>query len=490
MVLNMGPSHPATHGVLRLVLELDGELVTKATPDVGYLHRGDEKIAENMQYNQFVPYTDRLDYLAPLANNVAYALAVEKLMGWELPPRGKAIRVICCETARISAHLLGLGAMALDLGAMTVFLYTFTEREKLYNLFELLTGARFTTSYTRVGGQIRDLPETFIPQLERFMDDFIPQLDEIDNLLTRNRIFVDRTRDVGVITKDRAIAYALSGPNLRGSGVEHDLRRAHPYLDYEQYDFEVAVGSAGDCYDRYLVRIEEMRQSVRILRQVIDKLPSGPINVVDWKNMLPPKARVMTKMEELIHHFIVVTEGLDAPPGEIYFGGRKSERRTWLLHQQQGRRRPASAENPRPVLRQPEHFARTPARQHDERRGRDPRQSGLRDGRMRQMKNPMKNKTHLLGLLCAAFALLSLGACNRSALSGSKLTSANYDQITLGMSKAQVETILGSPTTAETKDMVIFKKTTYRYEDGAKFAMITFKNDEVDSKDTNLGREP
>ncbi len=319
MVLNMGPSHPATHGVLRLVLELDGETITKATPDVGYLHRGDEKIAENMQYNQFVPYTDRLDYLAPLANNVAYALAVEKLMGWELPPRGKAIRVICCETARISAHLLGLGAMALDLGAMTVFLYTFTEREKLYNLFELLTGARFTTSYTRVGGQIRDLPVNFISQLEQFLDGFIPQLDEIDKLLTRNRIFVDRTRDIGVIPRDRAIAYALSGPNLRASGVEHDLRRKHPYLDYEKYDFEVVIGTAGDCYDRYLVRIEEMRQSVRILRQVIEKLPSGPINVVDWKNMPPPKSRVMTKMEELIHHFIVVTEGLDAPPGEIYF---------------------------------------------------------------------------------------------------------------------------------------------------------------------------
>ncbi len=320
MILNMGPSHPATHGVLRLVLELDGEMVTRATPDVGYLHRGDEKIAENMQYNQFVPYTDRLDYLAPLANNVAYALAVEKLMGWELPPRGKAIRVLCCETARISAHLLGLGAMALDLGAMTVFLYTFTEREKLYNLFELLTGARFTTSYTRVGGQIRDLPSTFIPQLEAFLDGFIPQLDEIDKLLTRNRIFVDRTKDIGVIPKDRAIAYALSGPNLRGSGVEHDLRRKHPYLDYEKYDFEVVVGSAGDCYDRYLVRIEEMRQSVRILRQVIETLPAGPINVTDWKNMPPPKANVMTKMEELIHHFIVVTEGLKAPPGEVYFG--------------------------------------------------------------------------------------------------------------------------------------------------------------------------
>ena len=319
MVLNMGPSHPATHGVLRLILELDGEVITKATPDVGYLHRGDEKIAENMQYNQFVPYTDRLDYLAPLANNVAYALAVEKLMNWEIPPRGKAIRVICCEMARISAHLMGLGAMALDLGALTVFLYTFTEREKIYDLCEILSGARFTTSYTRVGGQIRDLPDTFIPALRKFLDAFGPALDECDHLLTRNRIFVDRTKDIAVIPRDRAIAYGISGPNLRGSGVEHDLRRKHPYLDYEKYDFEVVVGSAGDCYDRYLVRIEEMRQSALILRQVIDKLPGGPINVADWKNAVPPKAQVMTKMEELIHHFIVVTEGLQAPPGEVYF---------------------------------------------------------------------------------------------------------------------------------------------------------------------------
>src|SRR6201981_2435303 len=319
LVINMGPSHPATHGVLRIVLELDGEILTKDIPDVGYLPRGDEKIAENMQYNQFVPYTDRLDYLAPLSNNVAYALAVEKLMGWGIPPGGKAIRTICCETSRISSHLLGLGSMALDLGAMTVFLYTFTEREKLYNLFELLTGARFTTSYTRVGGQIRDLPENFISRLKKFLDEFIPSLNECDKLLTRNRIFVDRTKEIGVISKEKAIAYALSGPNLRGSGIEHDLRRKHPYLDYKQYDFDVVIGSAGDCYDRYLVRIEEMRQSVRILRQVIDKLPRGPINIADGKNMAPPKSLVLTKMEELIHHFIVVTEGLDAPPGEIYF---------------------------------------------------------------------------------------------------------------------------------------------------------------------------
>ena len=320
MVLNMGPSHPATHGVLRLVLELDGEIITKATPDIGFLHRGDEKIAENMQYNQFVPYTDRLDYLAPLSNNVAYALAVEKLMGWDIPPRGKAIRTICCETSRISSHLLGLGAMALDLGAMSVFLYTFTEREKLYNLFRALDRRPV---HHILHPRRRTNPRSsgkLYPATQKFLDDFGPSLDECDRLLTRNKIFVDRTKDVGVITKERAIAYAISGPNLRGSGIEHDLRRKHPYLDYDQYDFDVVIGSAGDCYDRYLVRVEEMRQSARILRQVIDKLPSGPINVSNWKNMTPPKSRVMTKMEELIHHFIVVTEGLDAPPGEVYFG--------------------------------------------------------------------------------------------------------------------------------------------------------------------------
>jgi len=320
LTLNMGPSHPSTHGVLRIILELDGEIIVKAIPDIGYLHRGDEKIAENMQYNQFVPYTDRLDYLAPLANNVAYALAVEKLMGWELPARGKAIRVICCELARISAHLLGVGAMAMDIGAITIFLYCFTEREKIYNLIELLTGARFTTSFTRVGGQTHDLPDTFLPQLQEFVRTFKPAVAQIDSLITRNRIFVDRCKDVGVISKELAIAYALSGPNLRGSGIEHDLRRKHPYLDYEKYDFEIPVGTVGDSYDRYLVRMEEMRQSTRILEQAIDKMPSGPINYSDPKQMMPPKVEVLTKMEELIHHFILATEGVDAPPGEVYFG--------------------------------------------------------------------------------------------------------------------------------------------------------------------------
>lgn len=320
MSLNMGPSHPATHGVLRLELDLDGEIITNVVTHVGYLHRGDEKIAENMTYNQFIPYTDRLDYLAPLANNVAYALAVEKLLGWELPPRGKTIRVICCELARISAHLLGIGAASMDIGALSIFLYTFAQREKIYNLCELLTGARFTTSYTRIGGQVRDLPEGFAAQLCTFLEEFKPVLEEIHQLLTRNRIFVDRTRDLGIISRSDALSYALTGPNLRGSGVEHDLRRANPYLDYERYDFEIPVGSVGDCYDRYLIRMEEMRQSVRILEQAITSLPSGPINVVDPKNIPPQKEAVLEKMEELIHHFIITTEGIDAPVGEVYFG--------------------------------------------------------------------------------------------------------------------------------------------------------------------------
>ena len=320
LTLNMGPSHPATHGVLRLVLEMDGEVITRADPDVGFLHRGDEKIAENMQYNQFVPYTDRLDYLAPLSNNVAYACAVEKLMDWELPPRGQAIRVICCEMARISSHLLGIGAYVMDVGAMTVFLYTFNEREKVHNLCEQLTGARFTTSYTRAGGQIRDIPPGFIDGLTKFCDEILPVLDEVDRLLARNPIFLDRTRDLGVINPADAIAYGLTGPNLRGSGVEHDLRKSNPYLGYEQYEFDVPVGTTGDCYDRYLVRMEEMRQSVRILRQVMKNLPDGPINIGDPKSRLPKKEKVLMSMEELIHHFIVATQGIDAPPGEVYFG--------------------------------------------------------------------------------------------------------------------------------------------------------------------------
>ena len=320
LTLNMGPSHPATHGVLRLILELDGEIISKADPDVGYLHRGDEKIAENMQYNQFVPYTDRLDYLAPLANNVAYACAVEKLMGWELPPRGQAVRVLCCELARISAHLLGVGCYAMDVGAMTVFLYTFTQRETVYDLCEQISGARFTTSYTRVGGQTRDMSEDTIKGVLKFCDEVIEVIEEVDKLLSRNPIFIGRTQDVGFISKDDAIGYGLTGPNLRGSGVNFDMRKNHPYLGYEKYDFDIPVGKVGDCYDRYLVRMEEMRQSVGILRQVCQKMPKGPVNITDPKATLPDKERVLMSMEELIHHFIVATQGIDAPEGEVYFG--------------------------------------------------------------------------------------------------------------------------------------------------------------------------
>lgn len=320
LTLNMGPSHPATHGVLRLILELDGEIITKAIPDVGFLHRGDEKIAENMHYNQFVPYTDRLDYLAPLSNNVAYACAVEKLMGWELPERGQALRVLCCELGRISAHMLGVGCFAMDVGAMTVFLYTFQQREHVYNLAEQISGARFTTSYTRVGGQTRDISEKTLKEVGEFLDQLEPVIEEVDALLTRNKIFIDRTEGVGTVTKEDAISFGLTGPNLRGCGVDHDLRKANPYLGYEKYDFDVPIGSKGDSFDRYLVRMEEMRQSVKILRQVLANMPQGEINVVDPKNRLPRKERVMMSMEELIHHFIVATQGIDAPEGEVYFG--------------------------------------------------------------------------------------------------------------------------------------------------------------------------
>jgi NADH-quinone oxidoreductase subunit D len=320
MSLSMGPSHPSTHGVLRIQMELDGETVTRADPVVGYLHRGDEKIAENMTYNQFVPYTDRLDYLAPLANNMAHAIAVERLAKLDVPPRCQSIRVITAEMARISAHLLGLGAFGIDVGAWTVFLYTFNEREKLYKLFEELTGARFTTSYTRIGGVARDVPEGWTGRVDAFCDQFLPILEEILNLLTRNKIFMDRTVDVGVISRQDAIAYGLTGPNLRGSGVALDLRKDRPYSGYEQYEFDVPVGTKGDCYDRYLVRGEEMRQSVRIIKQAIAKFPDGPWYATEAKRIFaPPKDRILTSMEELIQNFMIVTEGPQMPAGEVYF---------------------------------------------------------------------------------------------------------------------------------------------------------------------------
>ncbi|HYS04587.1 MAG TPA: NADH dehydrogenase (quinone) subunit D [Candidatus Dormibacteraeota bacterium] len=318
MVVNMGPSHPSTHGVLRLVLTLDGEVVKAVQPHLGYLHRGMEKIAEGMTYNQFVPYTDRLDYLAPLSNNVAYILAVEKLLGITVPPRAQVIRVMCCEIARISAHLLWLGTGALDLGAATVFFHTFRERETLYNIIEALTGARLTTSYTRVGGLSRDLPAGWTGQVRSFVDTFPKFLDELDSLLTRNRIWMKRTQGVGRISAPDAVALSLTGPNLRGTGVAYDVRKTEPYSGYETYEFDVPVGSEGDAYDRYLVRFEEMRQSVRILDQALRRLPDGPVAVDDPKITLPKKERVLTSMEELIEQFMLVTEGIKGPVGEVY----------------------------------------------------------------------------------------------------------------------------------------------------------------------------
>jgi NADH-quinone oxidoreductase subunit D len=320
MSLSMGPSHPATHGVLRLQMELDGEVLTKCDPVVGYLHRGDEKIAENMTYNQFVPYTDRLDYLAPLANNMAYAIAVERLAKLEVPARCQAIRVLTAEMARVSAHLMGLGAFGLDVGAWSVLVHSLNQREHLYKLFEELTGARFTTSYTRIGGVSRDIPDGWLTRVIAFCNQFEPALEETLSLLTRNKIFQDRTVGVGIISKADALAYGLTGPNLRGSGVSLDLRKDKPYSGYEQYEFDVPVGSKGDCYDRYLCRGEEMRQSVRIIRQVVATFPGGDWYAKDARKIFaPPKDKILTSMEELIQNFMIVTEGPQIPAGEVYF---------------------------------------------------------------------------------------------------------------------------------------------------------------------------
>ena len=323
MMINMGPQHPSTHGVLRLVLELDGEECVSCDPDVGFLHRAKEKVGETFTLHKFIPYTDRLDYLAPLSNNVAFALAAEKLMGVECPPRAQSIRVICHELSRISAHLLGLGAYAMDLGAMTIFLWTFRERETIYSLIERICGARFTTSYTRVGGVERDLPEDFWPRLKSFVAEMPGRVDEYEAMLSGNKIWIQRTQGVGVITKEQALQFGLTGPNLRASGVDYDVRKAHPYLGYEDYEFEVPIGAEGDCYDRYLCRIMEMRESVKILQQVMDTIPAGPIMNRDGdeelKKVLPEKEKVLTNMEALIHQFMVGTTEVNMPVGEVYF---------------------------------------------------------------------------------------------------------------------------------------------------------------------------
>ncbi|MCZ6555312.1 MAG: NADH dehydrogenase (quinone) subunit D [Candidatus Dadabacteria bacterium] len=319
MMLNMGPQHPATHGVLRIVLHLDGEIVVKAVPYIGYLHRGIEKLCEHITYQQCIPYTDRMDYIASICSNIGYILAVEKLLGIEdeIPERAKIAEVILFELGRIESHLIGIGTHALDLGAMSAFLYCFKERERIYDILETVCGARLTTSYPRVGGLPLDLPENFEEIVRNFLKIFPKTLSEVEKLLTRNRIWIERTKGVAVISAEDAVDLGLTGPALRGSGVPYDVRKATPYLGYENYDFEVPVANEGDAYSRYLCRVEEMHQSLKIIQQAIDNLPDGPY-IADLPDIvLPEKELTYTKMESLIRHFVIVYEGFKPPAGEV-----------------------------------------------------------------------------------------------------------------------------------------------------------------------------
>ncbi len=319
MLINIGPQHPATHGVLRLVVELDGEVVQRVIPHLGYLHSGFEKLGEYRHYNQIIPLTDRTDYLSPMANNVGLALAAEALMGIEITARCTVLRVIACEMSRIISHLVWLGTTAIDLGAFTPFLWTFQERERVYDLQEAWTGARLTTSLTRVGGMMADIPAGFEDGLRDYCRTVPKTLDEVEGLLTANAIWCGRTQGLGIMTAEEAINFGLSGPMLRASGVAYDVRKDRSYLDYETYDFDVPVGEHGDVYDRYLLRLEEIRQSVRIIEQALDRLPDGPLNVNDPQVILPPKTAAMSDMEAMIFHFKQVMEGIPAPVGEVYF---------------------------------------------------------------------------------------------------------------------------------------------------------------------------
>jgi NADH-quinone oxidoreductase subunit D len=292
-----------------------------------------EKLAEVKTYNQYIPWTDRWDYLANLQNNVAFAMTVEQLMGVEVPVRARRLRLMACELARISSHLIFLGTHAIDIGAISIFFWAYREREKMLSLFEMLCGARITTSYTRIGGVMRDLPPGFEDALRVFLKGFTKMIDEVDGMLTRNKIWMDRTCEVGAISSEQAIALGVTGPILRATGVDYDVRKAFPYLDYDEFDFDVPVGEVGDVYDRYLVRMEEMRQSVRLLEQVLGKLEPGPVDLDDGKVVLPSKERVLSRMEDLIHQFMIVTEGPAAPPGEVWFSieGSKGELGLYLV---------------------------------------------------------------------------------------------------------------------------------------------------------------
>jgi len=318
VLLNMGPQHPSTHGVLRLLLELDGETVISCIPDIGYLHTGIEKNIEAKTYEKSETMTDRLDYLNTMGNNLAYCLAIEKLVDLDVPERAQAIRVIFTELQRISSHLVWLGTHALDLAAMSMFFYTFNQRERILDIMEMCSGQRMMTTYFRPGGLWRDVPDGFEETVRAFMDDFPRRVDDYETLLNKNPIFLDRTKKIGVMTAEQGVAWGITGPSLRGSGLAYDLRKDEPYSGYEQYDFEIPVATEGDVYARYWVRMQEFRQSLRIVRQALDKLPKGPFRSNNRKFVPPPRAELGTSMEAVIHHFKLWTEGFSAPKASMY----------------------------------------------------------------------------------------------------------------------------------------------------------------------------
>lgn len=318
MILNMGPQHPSTHGVLRVLLEIDGETVVRMMPDIGYLHTGIEKTCEAKFYQQVVPLTDRIDYLCPLSNNLCYCLAVEKLLGLEIPPKAQWLRVMLNELTRINSHLVWLGTHAMDIGAMTVFLYCMREREDILRMFEMVSGQRMMTSYFRVGGLALDPPIGLFDKVRAFSDRFASRVDEYENLLTENPIWTMRTKGVARITPEDAIALGASGPTLRGSGVDWDLRRDLPYSGYENFKFRVPVAQEGDVFARYMCRVQELRESNAIVRQALDGMPEGSTKADAPKVVLPSREQMKTQMESLIYHFKIITEGFSVPPGEVY----------------------------------------------------------------------------------------------------------------------------------------------------------------------------
>ena len=318
MVLNMGPQHPATHGVLRVLLRLDGETIIKAVPELGYLHRGYEKLAENVTYHEFIPHTDRLDYLAPLSTNTAIALAIENALGIEAPERAQWIRTLVCELARISSHLMAMGSTCMDVGALTILLWTFTEREKLYDIFELICGARFTTSYTRIGGVANDITDEVVQKIREWAIQLPKELKYFEGLVHKNKIFVDRVAGIGIISKEKAIDLGLTGPTLRGCGVPRDLRKDQPYLVYDKLDFNVITYPEGDVWARYMVRIQEMKESQKMILQILDKMPKGKVILNSPKTTLPRKQEVYTNMESLINDFMLINFGAAPAIGETY----------------------------------------------------------------------------------------------------------------------------------------------------------------------------